>query len=152
MLLKIKTVPRKEKPKKEKEVFLKNKTKNGNFDAKVPALNKKKHLYSGISKVGSEESKIGLAVLSDPVSASPPIVHETCQHNRLVFLHVPLHELTVTQLFPVHLLYLPANFHAHVFFLTLFWAHRIRLAKPFSARLQFCLRNCVSCPVFALLV
>ena len=65
--------------------------------------------------MGSEELEIGFAFVSDPVCASSPMSHETCQHHRLVFLHVSLHKLIVTEFFPIHLLYLSLNSDTHCF-------------------------------------
>lgn len=63
--------------------------------------------------MGGKEREIRAAVGEDPIFASPPIIHESSQNHWFVLQEVPLHEITVTQLFPVHLPHLPTDIQTH---------------------------------------
>uniref|UniRef100_A0A2P2IPL4 JmjC domain-containing protein 4 n=1 Tax=Rhizophora mucronata TaxID=61149 RepID=A0A2P2IPL4_RHIMU len=79
-----------------------------------------RNLNSGFAKMGREEIEIGLAIFSDPIFASPPIIHEACQHHGFVLCHISFHKLIVAQLPPIHLFHLASYLYPHLQFLPIF--------------------------------
>lgn len=73
----------------------------------------KTHLDFRFPEMAREESKIGLAIWLYPILASLPSIHQPCHDHWLVFLHIVLDKIVVTQLLRVQPLYLPDNFDTH---------------------------------------